>query len=807
MVKIADISTVPTQLQDAAFRFLKLKSGKGSKHPAEVGWQSKKYNYKNVETWLANGVNYGVIMGANNLIVVDADKPEIERLVNLGLPETFSVLTGSGKRHYYFFCKECKDFPKGFIGLENPDEPHSKENHFGEIRVNEVYVVGPGSVHPDTGDKYEIDKDIPIATVDKETVLSVLRDFIAPAELLPKDANNGGKTSSITSSTSILDVFPGLLLKKTGNCQYSGTHPIHGSTTGNNFCINTRDNLWYCFRHNTGGNILPLIAQKEGVIKCGEKLEGENYKKVLKVAKNQFGVTMRKEEKISQGEIITRDCEQNIKDFIIDQYGEYIVVLPINDHFEVRATSSTVFTHWMTTRYRNAFNVPPQNDAVAQARIQIEAKCAAGRQFELYNRVGWDNGKIYYDLTTPDWQGVEIDKDGWRVVPLPPIFRRYDHQIPQVMPEFGGQAMEFLNFVNLDDDDACLFLTTVATYFIPNIPHALIDQSGEHGSGKSSNSKKIKLLCDPSKAELFGAPSDEQTAQQNAEKHWVLNLDNISKVPNWLSDFLCRVVTGEAYSRRKLYSNDDDHTRLYKRCILVNGIGMSLYRGDILDRTIIFDVPVLTNARAESEISKKWKDSMPKILGGFFTAIAGAMAKVDKVVIKDSYRMADFAHWGAALAPELGYTQDKFLTDYLKANSAKWLESITSNSLAKRIINILDQFDNSWEGSLTELYELIKPDVDAKGYVPRDKGLPPDPTRLSTYLMRITPGLRQIGIIVTKTKQYTKDKRLIYQIIRKPVIEEATAPAVAELMDILYDDFEGKACKAGVGWLFSRLTT
>lgn len=85
-------------------------------------------------------------------------------------------------------------------------------------------------------------------------------------------------------------------------------------------------------------------------------------------------------------------------------------------------------------RYRHDFGHPPGSEALKQAKVQIEAKCESGRQVELYNRVGWHNGAIYYDLTTQDWRGVIITKDGWETVFLPPIFKRYPHQAEQVFP-------------------------------------------------------------------------------------------------------------------------------------------------------------------------------------------------------------------------------------------------------------------------------------------------------------------------------------------------------------------------------------
>ena len=53
-----------------------------------------------------------------------------------------------------------------------------------------------------------------------------------------------------------------------------GAHPFHGSTTGSNYCINTQDNTWYCFRHQSGGGALELYAISKGIINCEDSGRG-----------------------------------------------------------------------------------------------------------------------------------------------------------------------------------------------------------------------------------------------------------------------------------------------------------------------------------------------------------------------------------------------------------------------------------------------------------------------------------------------------------------------------------------------------
>ena len=457
----------------------------------------------------------------------------------------------------------------------------------------------------------------------------------------------------------------------------------------------------------------------------------------------------------TQGEILTRDCEETIKGYYRDQQGNSFLVLPIDDHLEVCTTNSSRFRNWLAKRYRHKYKSPPGNEALKQARIQAEAKCEDAPQVELYNRVGWYRGVICYDLTTPDWRGVMITKDGWEIVSLPPIFRRYNHQAEQVIPVKGYDAKKILEFCNINEGDHCLFMTALASFLIPDIPHVIPVQVGEQGTGKSNNSRMIKSLCDPSKVMLISSPKDLEQAQMIADKHWINTFDNLSRIPEWFSDFLCRAVTGEGDMKRSLYTNDKEFIRTYRRCFVLNGIGNSVCRPDLLDRAIIIDIPPLKETRPEKQIIDEWKALLPGTLGGFFTAISGAMAIVSTVKGHERFRMADFAQWGAALAEALGYSRDEFFKKYQESVAYKWEDTAEENPIIQKLTCLVESNKGKWCGSVTTLLEYIKPET--SGFAARRVGygkrIIDNPKALASELMRIAPVMRSIGIDIARGKK------------------------------------------------------
>lgn len=271
--------TLPQRLQNEAFGFVKLL--KKSKKPFEEDWQNRPYSYLEIQGWVGQGNNFGVQGGYGRLVMLDADTPEIIVIANTKLPKTFTVKSGKGFHFYYY----CDGIEKKIILKK--DTTVKKDDHFGEIIAKGSQVVGPGSIHPDTGAAYQVVEDVEIATISREQILSELVEYI-PHEL-PKEDDEVE-----IGNINIVDVLnkKGIEMHRAGDQLVCG-HPVHGSTNNNNFVVNPEKNVWHCFRCNTGGGALSLIAVLEGIIQCHEAaagaLRGDKFKEVLRIAKEIYG--------------------------------------------------------------------------------------------------------------------------------------------------------------------------------------------------------------------------------------------------------------------------------------------------------------------------------------------------------------------------------------------------------------------------------------------------------------------------------------------------------------------------------------
>jgi len=67
--------------------------------------------------------------------------------------------------------------------------------------------------------------------------------------------------------------------------------------------------------------------------------------------------------------------------------------------------------------------------------------------------------------------------------------------------------------------------------------------------------------------------------------------DNLSGLPNWLSDALCRLASGGSFAVRQLYTDHEEVLFESTRPIFLNGIDDVVSRPDLGDRAIFLTLP------------------------------------------------------------------------------------------------------------------------------------------------------------------------------------------------------------------------
>jgi len=458
-----------------------------------------------------------------------------------------------------------------------------------------------------------------------------------------------------------------------------------------------------------------------------------------------------------QGEELTRLCEQHVHGAFQDQLGESYVLITVGNHIEMKRTSSRAFREeWMASLYRRHTGRPPSAEALRQARIQVESWCAASERRVLYDRVAWYEGCLYYDLSDSEWRAVRISPEGWSIVPSPPIFRRSVGQVSQVVPSADGSFEELWRNCNVLPSQQPLLLSLVASWFVPDIPHPILVLHGEPGSGKSTTARRLKQLVDPSVSPLLSIPRKEQDLLQTLDHNWVVPFDNINKIPAHASDTLCRAVTGEGRLSRKLYTDDEDFIRAYRRCLILNGIGNPASGADLLDRAVILGLQPIREPLPETVLDAGWADNLPGLLGCFMDGLASAMRLVSRIESSGSFRMADFAIWGEAFSRGVGFASGHFSDCYNEANLARWQDAAEANAFTSAVLSLLSRCGGVWVGTATELMDVLRADAGNESAF----SLPGSPKGVSTELERWSGALRHLGIVVKRNKGTSRLIRL-----------------------------------------------
>lgn len=393
--------------------------------------------------------------------------------------------------------------------------------------------------------------------------------------------------------------------------------------------------------------------------------------------------------------------------------------------------------------------IAPNSDALNQALNVIDAMSVHdGKLIKLHNRIAEHEGSFYYDLCdTPNI--VRITPNGWEVTfDYPILFRRYSHQQKQVIPQKGGDIRRLFDFINIKDEQhRLLALAYLATCFIPGIPHPIFHPWGDQGAGKTSMFEFFKELVDPSKLGVFITPRNPEELIQALDHHYLCLFDNISTFPDWLSDLFSQACTGGGFSKRMLYTDDDDVIYQIQRCIGINGINLLVVRSDMMDRTILLHMDRIEPAMRKEKkvIMAEFEKQKPYILGCIFDTLSRAMAIYPTVKLKNLPRMADFMTWGVAISQALGYQGEDFIIAYQKNIEAQNSEIINSNTLAQAVL-VLMQDLGEWNGTVKQAYDELASLVTISK---DDKTFPKHTNKLRNHLNRIKANLIDLGVKFT----------------------------------------------------------
>jgi hypothetical protein len=435
----------------------------------------------------------------------------------------------------------------------------------------------------------------------------------------------------------------------------------------------------------------------------------------------------------------------------------------VDGHRETWPIRSKRFRAWLRRCYYRSTGSAASAAEIRSALDLLEARAQFdGPERAVHVRIAEHAGHIYLDLADEQWRAVEIGRDGWRVIGCPPVrFRRPSGMLPLPVPQQGGSIEALNSFLNLASrDDFVLIVAWLLAALRSGGPYPLLAVSGEQGSAKTVLSKLLKALIDPNAAPVRSLSREERELMIAANNGYLLAFDNMSSLPVWLSDALCRLASGGSFAVRRLYSDDEEVLFEAARPILLNGIEEVVSRPDLGDRAIFLTLAPIGEAlrRPEHELWREFEIARPRMLGALLDAVAHGLRTLGRVHLGRLPRMADFALWATACETAL-WPAGTFARLYAANRKAAIQSIIDADPVATLVREIMAE-RRSWTGSAADLLRAGS-DCSGDGVWRGSAGWPKNPRAVAGRLRRAQTFLRALGIEVAFGREGHAGNRVI----------------------------------------------
>ena len=432
-----------------------------------------------------------------------------------------------------------------------------------------------------------------------------------------------------------------------------------------------------------------------------------------------------KKSKKDKGPDVIVILKMNILELFVDQIGDAYAAVKIKDYIEAIPINSNRFKDWIIKTCYDYEKQLQSNDFENERTIRILGDGGAAKyqtiirlqaeeqrnERRLEIRVAGnvesdpianeDGNVIYYDLCNKDGEIIRVTRNGWEIIKHgDPVFKHSRNQLPQQKPskEYPSDILaQFLNLTNLpteDKENRILAEVYIISLFLPpDIAKPILLPYGEQGSAKSTFQEFIKELVDPSGALTFAFPRNIAEIVQQLSHNYVAYYDNVSSLPDWISDVLCRAVTGSGFSKRMLYTDDDDFIYQFKRCVGFNGINIAATKPDILERGLSLHLKRIpeNKRRKLKQLWNLYRVIKPQLLGFIFDILVKVLNRLKEVQLTELPRMADWAEIGEVVSRCLGHPEVAFIQAYKKNLARQNEHALEASPVATVMIRLMEK--------------------------------------------------------------------------------------------------------------------
>ena len=242
-------------------------------------------------------------------------------------------------------------------------------------------------------------------------------------------------------------------------------------------------------------------------------------------------------------------------------------------------------------------------------------------------------------------------------------------------------------------------------------------------------------------------PREDRDLFIAASNGHVLAFDNVSGLPAWISDTLCRLATGGGFAVRQLYTDQDEVLFDAARPVILNGIEDIVTRPDLADRAVFLTLEPIPEERRrpEAELWAAFEAERPRILGVLLDAVVEGLKRLPETHLPKLPRMADFALWATACETAL-WPAGTFWSAYC-GNRDEAVESVIDADPVAAAVRAMMATRTEWTGTASDLLGALGEVAGER--VAKSKTWPDSPRALAGRLRRAATFLRKIGIEIS----------------------------------------------------------
>jgi energy-coupling factor transporter ATP-binding protein EcfA2 len=334
-------------------------------------------------------------------------------------------------------------------------------------------------------------------------------------------------------------------------------------------------------------------------------------------------------------------------------------------------------------------------------------------------RIAEHNGRYYLYLADEAQTVIEYSAVGWSVCENSPVKFVFDkYKAPLPIPSKNGSIDKLWKLTRIKDTpespDRLMIVSALVKGLVPGGSDLILAISGYAGSGKTTTAKYLRALIDPfTKGKVLSKlPENSDNIAIHCMKRRIFAIDNISHITSEQSDFLCNVtnVDSGGTSKREHHTNSSEIIHDIQNLVIITSIGNVVTKPDLLERSIVIDLPRLTSddRESEAELAEIFDRHHGEILGGLLDITVAALHYRDTNKCPKFNRLTEFAHLGVGVEAKLNYpigSIEKRFAD--NANIANEI-AIDASPVASTLRSWILEHGEVWTGTMSDLLNVLK---------------------------------------------------------------------------------------------------